>query len=170
MAKIQPDDWELQLAIMLEPTELLVDILPDHDIIAASRIQLQGTPSSSPSGSPSKTRTTVLSHSSSNPSLASPEHSSKQKHNGYKVGGTCQSTGERVQILSYDLDAEGAKKCMREGVLLKRRSLLHGKALTPSLQLGLSNTVLPIGIWMSKFSTKLYVRQTHTFFRSAKDF
>lgn len=68
-----------------------------------------------------------------------------------------KATHERVQIRSYPVDAQGAARCLREAIFLRKNGLTLETA--PSqFRRALSHFIQPIGVWTSDKSSHLHVR------------
>ena len=76
----------------------------------------------------------------------------------YRNGAINKATQDRVEILSYPMNGIGARKCLREAVLLKRPSLC-AEHQPPAIRRGLQHLISPLGIWTTAETSFLHVRE-----------
>jgi len=136
----QPEDWELQLAPLVNTSDLLSVFEPENGVLAGVTLK--------------------ASHSSVQPkaSRAANEAATVSASEAvYHNAATSKITKERVEILSYPMNGVGARKCLREAVMLKRPSLC-GESPSPAVRRGLQHIISPLGIWTTAKTSFLHVR------------
>lgn len=136
-----PENWELQLAPLINTADLLSVFEPDNGVLAGITMK-----SAHSSPQPRSSRTSNESATALLPDAV------------YRNGATNKATKDRVEIISYPMNGAGAKKCLREAVMLKRPSLC-AEHQTSATRRGLQHIISPLGIWTTAETSLLHVRR-----------
>lgn len=136
----QTQNWELQLAALVNTSDLLNFFEPENGILAGIKLKT--------------TQQTQAHRTKFGATDSAVTLTAEVLHRDRAVR---KNTKEAVEIFSYPMDASGAKRCMREAVLLKRAAMAADQN-SPSIRRGLRHLIAPIGIWTTQETSFLHVR------------
>lgn len=132
------EDWELQLAPLVSTSDLLDVFDIEGSVLAGVKLRSGAQVPVSRGKSESVTQAAVEA--------------------SYIDVASRKGAKEHIEVRSYPMDAIGARKCLREAVILRRTALCAEPPL-PQFRRGLSHLITPLGIWTTEKTSFLHVRQ-----------